>query len=97
MQQLVPLQSALVPYQPPQQAQQNQDLPDIDLQALLHEFENDTTDDAMIIAATQVECENSTTTAVMKKTSSPCIQPKELFQNCSFNNVRTINIHIHKA
>lgn len=91
------LHSALVPYQPPIQANNVQNVPDIDLQALLQEFHNEPDDDAMIIAAAQVDTDNSTTKALVKKTSSPHIQPKDLFQNCSFNNVGTINIHIHKA
>lgn len=98
---ILPVQNALVPAQPNANVPLPSDVPDFDLQAILQDFHDDNPDDdQMLIAAAQIETDNTTTTtrkAIVKKTNSPRVQPKDLFQNCSFNNVGTINIHIHKA
>lgn len=95
--QLLPLEGALQPHNPPQENNQQQAPIDFDLQAMLQEFENDTDQDQVLLAATQeMQNTNFKTTTVMKKTSSPKITPQEIFQGCTFSNVGAINIHIHK-
>lgn len=93
---ILPLDQALVPFNP---ALQNENenpnaLGDIDFLELL----NDGNDDEMVLAANQVEktlTKVTATTTVMKK-SSPKLPLQSTFQNCSFGNIGTLNIHIHK-
>ena len=92
---VIPLESALVPYNPPQPEVNSS--PNIDLMKLIAEVEADElSDQVLILPATQ--CEKSlgnvptttTTTSLMKKTT-PMSMPT--FTNCS---IGTTNIHIHK-
>ena len=96
---LVPLDSAITPYHP---AKNNEDT-DFDLMALLADVENEIPDDKLVLAATQCEEASfgqsnkmapisTTTTTVMKRISHPA----PTFTNCSFGNIGTLNIHIHK-
>lgn len=96
----VPLQEALVPYN--QQPQENENpLADIDFL----DFMNDSNEDEMIMAANQVEkfltsnqvqkTLTTTSTTVVKK-NSPKLPPPTTFTNCTFGNIGTLNIHVHK-
>ena len=75
MQQLIPLENAIVPYQP---LPQMSDTPDLDLMSFIAEVENDEIPDKdLVFVATQCEKSESfttpttiTKTVVMKKTSS---------------------------
>lgn len=97
--QIVSLDAALVPYEAPNNQKNTTPVaPDFDLQAILQEFNNaDDDDNDLLLAATQIEKNHCTTkTAMVKKTSSPHQKPREIFQNCTFGNIGSINIHIHK-
>ena len=87
------------PYTPPVQTnnmQQDSNLPDLDLMAIVSEFEG-VNDDQLMLAATQVESTTLTKTTIMKK-NSPKLPPAPTptFTNCSFGNIGTLNIHNHK-
>lgn len=98
--QIVSLDSALVPYEPQNNGQPDNNaapVPDFDIQTLLQEFHNSTDDNDLVLAATQIEKDNfSSKTTMMKKTSSPNMHPAKVFQNCTFGNIGSLNIHIHK-
>ena len=87
---ILPLDGALVPYEGP-----NQDLMEtsgFDLGNILNKFsDSDQLEEQMVLAATQVE-QNMKETAIMKK-NGPVPQA---FNNCTFGNIGTLNIHIHK-
>ena len=55
---------------------------------------DDVMEQQMVLAATQVE-QSITKSAIFKK-SQPPITPQQTFQNCTFGNISTLNIHIHK-
>ena len=65
-----------------------------DLMNILSDLDDDQFDNQMVLAVTQVE-QNFSKTAIMKKT-----QPNQIlnltFQNCTFGNIGTLNIHVHK-
>ena len=94
---LVPLENAVVPYQPPPKFS---DSPNFDLMALIDEAEKEElSDQELLMAATQCESVvtpeiNNTmkTRTVMKKTP----QPPPTFSGCTFGSIGTLNIHIHK-
>ena len=102
---LIPLENAIVPYQPPVPVN---DTPDFDLMSLITEVENDgIPDEELLVMVTQ--CEQSVTpvnqnaviptmasnkTAVMRRSTTSC--PSQTFTGCTFGSVGTINIHIHK-
>ena len=69
-----------------------------DLFEILSEFNanNKENENQMVLAATQVEQNFSRNTAIMQKMGPQIAQP-QTFQNCTFGNIGTINIHIHKS
>lgn len=86
-----------MPYQPPAQAR-NESEPEIDcdLQAMLQEFKNANDDQDLLVASAQYETQNvKASKAVMKKNENPKML-QHTFQNCTFGNIGSINIHIHK-
>ena len=97
--QLVPLESALQPYTPPpQNIQPEVNTPDFDLMEIVSEFEG-VNDDQLVPVATQIENASTTslTKAAIMKKNSPKLPPlTPTFNNCTFGNIGTLNIHIHK-
>lgn len=96
-QNMIPLENAVVPYQPNNQDPQNND---IDYLELLCDMEDDEENQALTLAAQQIEQElaqtttkTSTTTSMMTKKS---IASAPTFAGCKFGNIGTLNIHIHK-
>ena len=99
---VLPLESALVPFEP--QNEKNQEDQSVltdaqpqfnfDLLEMLADVEED---QQLVMAATQyenqVESMKSTTKVVAKKTSP---KKPELFSGCSISSIGTINIHTHK-
>ena len=68
------------------------------MQILNEMQQDDTGDQELVLAATQVEntsVTSTTKTAVVKK-SSPKLPLSNTFNNCSFGPIGTLNIHIHK-
>lgn len=98
--QIPSLDSALVPCDQPHTSNTENNtptVPDFDISKIIQEFQNSNDDEDLLLAATQIEKENFTSkTTMMKKTSSPNIHPRQVFQNCSFGNIGSINIHVHK-
>lgn len=101
---ILPLQDALVPYQPPQPSSSHQNQPEeIDyLEFLCNEMDDPDKNRALSLAAQQVEAQlggtNPTTSTTMSKTSMMTTNKPTLttFTGCTFGNVGTLNIHIHK-
>ena len=97
---LIPLDNAIVPYQPPK----NNETPHFDLMSLLADVENKVPDEDLVLAATQCEEASlalplknttpvsTTNTTVMKRVNNPA----PTFTNCTFGSIGTLNIHIHK-
>ena len=94
---LLPLESALVLYTPPQ-PQNATDVADFDLAKILEDFQNDNNDDILMAASQNISQASTTTmtTAVIKRNSPKIPMPQQTFTNCSFGNIGTLNIHIHK-
>ena len=105
---ILPLESVLVPYEANQNevhiAQEQQEVQsssdfNFDLLQMITDAEDD---EQLVMAATQVEnqmCENKSTTslkmALMSKRNSP--RRPQVFQNCTFGSIGTLNIHIYKS
>ena len=94
----LPLEGALQPFTPPVKDQQENSTPDFNLMVIVLEFEG--VDDQLMLAATQIESANTssiTKMAIMRK-NSPKLPPAPTptCTNCSFGNIGTLNIHIHK-
>ena len=95
---VLPLKSALQPYQPPQST--NQSGYNFNILQLLSDVTE--SDEDLILAATQMEAQlsenstNVTKTSMFAKKSSPKENQMAMFQNCKFGNIGTLNIHIHK-
>ena len=92
---MLPLESALQPYVPPAQNEQNNDF-NFDLMEII----NDVNDEDLLIAATQMEKQyetkqTSAKTALIKKKNQPEMQPAP-FANCKIGSIGTININIYK-
>ena len=94
----IPLEDAIVPYQPrPENANfdlmsliaevQNEEIPDEDLVLAATQYEESMPNDQQISLPTST----STKTALMRKSYQP-----SPFTNCSIGSIGTINIHIHK-
>ena len=97
---ILPLDTALQPYKPPEPAGTISSVPDFDLMQIISEIENDEEgDNDIIMAATQFEAQNygnavSSTKFLAKKTS-----PKKYvntFAGYKFGNIGTLNIYINK-
>ena len=91
---LLPLESALQPYNT------NQNAPDDEYNFDLLDIINDVNDDQLMIAATQMEQDydkkvTSSTTAVIKKNQTSDNHPSP-FANCKIGSIGTININIYK-
>ena len=87
---LLPLESALVPYQPPENVHIN-DTPDFDLMELLQEFkEGDVFEDQMVVAASQVESSMMTTS-----TKTAIIKKKSIYK-CTTNHLHQLFIWKHR-
>ena len=88
---LLPLENALVPYQPPTN---DQDI-NFDLMEFIFDAKQD---EDLVIAATQMEAEynatKSTKTAVMAQRNSP--KKSNVLTGCIISSIGTTNIHIHK-
>ena len=101
---ILPLESALAPYTPPQVKDTNQEV-DFDIIELLNDVEED---EYLMQAATQIERQNTqfdnnsvkTSTSTNTTTSKPVIKktnPFEgTFQGCRIGSIGNIHIHIHK-
>ena len=97
---ILPLESALVPYQP-QSDKQNEAMdstesPQFNLMAILSDLDDNQFDNKMVLAATQVEQSFKKTSISMKKNERVQI-PIQTFHNCSLGNISTLNIHVCKA
>ena len=95
---ILPLESALVLYQS-QSDKQNEAMdptesPQFDLMVILSDLDDDQFDNQMVLAATQVDSFKKTST-IMKK-NERVQMPTQTFHNCSFGNIGTLNIHVHK-
>lgn len=96
---MLSLDQALVPLNTNQDTNQDENLNpnnlgDIDFLELL----NDGNDDDLVLAVNQIEKTLTTTTTktlAMKK-NSPKMPLQSTFNHCSFGNIGTLNIHIHK-
>ena len=98
--QLLQLEGALKPYTPPvptNNMQQDSNVPNFDLMAIVSEFEG-ADDDQLMLAATQIESTSTLTKTTIMKKNCPKLPPAptQTFTNCSFGNIGTLNIHIHK-
>lgn len=92
-----PMQNAVVPYQAPTMSGASND---IDFLDLLCEMENDDENQALSIAAQQIEQQLCTTAGTTTTTSNTSLMQKKTpvttFMGCTFGNIGTLNIHIHK-
>ena len=92
---ILPPESALVPFSTDQPiTNESNTVPNFDILSMLNDLEDDDDirDQQMVIAATQVE-QNYTKTGIMKKNKLP---ENKTFHGCTFSNICTLNIHIHK-
>lgn len=98
----VPLENALVPFKPRQNQKENSTLQpaaDVDFLDLLCDMEDDDENRALTLAAEQVEAQmygkNTTTThtTALMTQKKPTVTT---FTGCTFGNIGTLNIHIHK-
>ena len=95
---MLSLDSALVPYQPNEKIQQddtNQDF-NFDLLQLITDAENDP---ELVLAATQIENSETNTTKFKTTMMTKCNSPRkpQVFSGCTFGNIGTLNIHIHRS
>ena len=89
------VENAIVPYEMQQQNELMGTEPQFDILIMLSGLDDDTFDNQMVLAATQVEQQHVTKTAIMKKNHGNPF-PNQTFQNCTFGNIGTLNIHVHK-
>ena len=95
---MLSLEFALEPYQASNKDQdqnQNRDL-NFDLLQLITDAKDD---QELVLAVTQIENQTSHPTtsrmAMMAKRNSP--RKPKVFSGCTFGNIGTLNIHIHKS
>lgn len=96
---ILPLETALVPFNPAANNANKEAPPqDIDYLEMLCDLDDENENQALMLAAQQVEAQMAGTTRMT--TSKTAIQSKKptvtTFTSCTFGNVGTLNIHIHK-
>ena len=105
---LVPVETAIAPYQPPSPSKEQEDTPNFDLMQLINDMIDEVPDDELVLAATQcekamiphyeTENKNELTTSNLIANTSVMKRnaPLSTFLNCKIGSIGTLNIHIHK-
>ena len=73
---------------------QTEQEPSFDLMKIPAEFEG--TDEDIVMAATQFKTSIQTNKVAIMKKPTPASTATNPFNNCTFGNIGSINVHIHK-